>query len=646
MYARLNRTMLPWLAVAGWCLASGMFAAEPEDELLQGAAQRIEQHRKADATMVVVDEAGQRLADVQISLQQTRHAFLFGCNFFAFGKFPNEADEAAYRRQFAELFNFATLAFYWPSYEPRQDQPNHAYTEEVARWCQDHGITTKGHPLAWNYFEPRWLPDDSAEIKQLQLARITDCVSRFRNLIDMWDVVNEATHFERDELKQRAPKMTKMWDETGRVVFVDECFQAARAANADATLLINDYRTDVQYVQLIEAMARQAAARPYDVIGIQSHMHGGVWNNQQIWKVCDRFAPFNVPLHFTEMTVLSGVPGWERRKGGETWDSTPEGEATQAREVQRIYTMLFSHPAVKAITWWDFADRYAWQGAPAGLINEDLQPKPAYNALLELVKNQWWTRLQVTTDAEGCAAFRGFLGDYIATVTTADGKMVKLPLTLRSDQPNTFQIVAGSDEKPMPLITTQNRDGMLEGWKFFCAEPATQCGAVWQFKDGVLSCRGTPKGYLYTEKEYSDFVLRLEWRWPAGKKAGSGGVLIRTTGPHKIWPRSLEAQINAGQAGDFWGLDGFQLEGPAERSKSLQHEQFGKLVNVAKSSAVEKPGGAWNQYEITARGAEVTLRINGEVVNRATRCDVAAGSICLTAEGDEIEFRNVELIAK
>ncbi len=155
---------------------------------------------------------------------------------------------------------------------------------------------------------------------------------------------------------------------------------------------------------------------------------------------------------------------------------------------------------------------------------------------------------------------------------------------------------------------------------------------------------GTPKGYLATEKDYTDFVLRLEWRWPANKP-GNGGALIRKTGADKIWPKSLEAQINAGQAGDFWGLDGFGLSGPAERSKSLTHPQFGKLTNVLKTAAVEKPAGQWNRYEIVARGGVVTLSINGREVNRAAGCDAVPGKICLTAEGDEYYFRNVEIVA-
>ena len=58
---------------------------------------------------------------------------------------------------------------------------------------------------------------------------------------------------------------------------------------------------------------------------------------------------------------------------------------------------------------------------------------------------------------------------------------------------------------------------------------------------------------------------------------------------------------------------------------------------------MEKPAGQWNQYEITADGDTVTLTINGKVVNRATGCDVVPGKILLTAEGDEIHFRNVRV---
>jgi len=198
--------------------------------------------------------------------------------------------------------------------------------------------------------------------------------------------------------------------------------------------------------------------------------------------------------------------------------------------------------------------------------------------------------------------------------------------------------------EPVELLTTQSDSGELAGWKSFHDDPNVKTGDVWHLgDDGVLVCKGTPKGYIYTEKDYDNFVLKLQWRWPPDKTPGNGGVLLRTTGENKIWPKSLEAQINVGNAGDFWGLAGYSLVGPADRSQSLDHPQFGKLTNVKKAEAAEKPPGQWNQYEIIADGGTVTLIINGKQVNRATGCETAPGKILLTAEGDEIHFRNVTL---
>ena len=195
-------------------------------------------------------------------------------------------------------------------------------------------------------------------------------------------------------------------------------------------------------------------------------------------------------------------------------------------------------------------------------------------------------------------------------------------------------------------FTSQSPGGEFPGWKSFFAEPDVTTGQVWKLAaDGVLECRGKPLGYLYTEKDYKDFSLRLEWRWPEGRP-GKGGVLMRKTGPEKIWPKSLEAQINAPDAGDFWGLDGYTFSGPAVRLKQLAHPQFGKLTNLKKTEMLERPAGQWNQYEILADGDTVTLAINGRPANRATGCDLSPGKICLTSEGSQIFFRNVELEAR
>jgi hypothetical protein len=209
--------------------------------------------------------------------------------------------------------------------------------------------------------------------------------------------------------------------------------------------------------------------------------------------------------------------------------------------------------------------------------------------------------------------------------------------------------IAASDEGDagtLALLPAGEDSAPFAGWKSYHQEGA-KTDDVWSIDAaGVLHCKGTPLGYLATEKDYGSFVLDLDYRWPPGVEPGKGGVLIRKTGPDKIWPKSLEAQINAGDAGDFWGLDGYRLDGPAERRQSLEHPQFGKLINLKKTEAVERPPGQWNQYKIVADGSTVTLEINGQVVNRATDCETAPGKILLTAEGSPIEFRNVRLSPK
>jgi GH35 family endo-1,4-beta-xylanase len=417
-----------------------------EDSFLKDARKRIRQHRMSDVRVVVVDQDGKHVPSAKVAVQQTSHDFLFGCNLFMWGRVGSDSDEQLYRQRFADLFNFATLPFYWWSYERVRGQPDHDRTEQIARWCRENQITTKGHPLAWNYVDPRWLPEGLDEVRTLQMARIDDCVSRFTGLIDRWDVVNEATHFERQSFREKSPKLTNMWEEAGRMEFTRECFQHARRANPEATLLINDYRVDPEYEVVIEKLVDEQGKPLYDVIGIQSHMHRGTWKSERVWEVCKRFAKFGVPLHFTETTILSGERGWERSRRGGNWETTEEGERWQADEVERIYTMVFSHPAVEALTWWDFSDRNAWQRAPAGFLRKDMSPKPAYERLLGLIKGKWWTQASGQTDAQGAFTFRGFRGGYHLAVKTTDGRTAEFDLSVEKGQPREFVVKLAARE--------------------------------------------------------------------------------------------------------------------------------------------------------------------------------------------------------
>jgi hypothetical protein len=115
------------------------------------------------------------------------------------------------------------------------------------------------------------------------------------------------------------------------------------------------------------------------------------------------------------MKVWSGIP-----------DNTPDpvGEQAQKEAVERFYTLLFSHPAVEAISWWDLSDKDSWNNAPSGLLRINMTPKPAYTALKKLIKEDWATNETLHTDASGIATLRAFRGKYRLTVSLPSGGKV------------------------------------------------------------------------------------------------------------------------------------------------------------------------------------------------------------------------------
>ncbi len=410
--------------------------SNPDDEsLLAQCRERIARVRQSPGALVLRDARGRPVTRARIRIEQVRHDSLFGCNLFLFGCAGDPELEARYRERFAALLNYCTLPFYWASYEPERGRPDYAATERVLAWCAQQGIVCKGHPLAWDHpaGSPRWLPDDPAQIEALSLGRVREIVSRFKGRIDRWDVVNEATHL--PEGRNGTP-MTRWGQAIGPVEFVRRHLRVARQANPTATLLVNDYRTDPAYERILEAQRPQGQWL-FDAIGIQSHMHGGVWPARKVQEICDRFARFNVPIHFTETTIVSGA----RQPDGRSWGpTTAQGEARQAEETVRFYTLLFAHPAVQAITWWDFSDRGAWQGAPAGWLRRDMTPKPVYERLHALIKGQWWTHQGGEPDSQGEFRLRAFHGQHRVTVELPGGQSLRRDIHWRAGAANRFVI--------------------------------------------------------------------------------------------------------------------------------------------------------------------------------------------------------------
>ncbi|MEG3636460.1 endo-1,4-beta-xylanase [Micromonospora palythoicola] len=393
-------------------------------------------HRKGEITLTVRGPDRQPLADQVVTVAQERHAFAFGNIGFDFvdlvgGPGPEETtgvesfggdsrlDLDRLGELWLDVFNTATLPFYWGRYEPRRGAPDTERLTATARWLAERGVTVKGHPLVWHTVQPSWLLGlELDEVERLLRARVRELAGGFAGLIDTWDAINEAVIMPVFANGDNA--ITPLARARGRIHLVRLAFEEARAANPAATLVLNDFDLSSAYECLIEGVL-EAGVR-VDAIGLQTHMHQGYRGEEYMRQMLDRFARYGLPLHLTETTLVSGhlmPPEIEDLNDYQIphWPSTPEGEARQADEVERHYRSLLAHPAVQSINYWGLTDRGAWLGAPAGLVRTDGSPKPAYDTLKALVKGEWWlSPTDLRTGADGTVTVTGFLGDYTVAV--------------------------------------------------------------------------------------------------------------------------------------------------------------------------------------------------------------------------------------
>ena len=395
-------------------------------------------HRRSACTITLRDAQGRPMPGRTVRVTLRRHEFLFGCGvFFLIGLLdPAVPPERRARLQtywdaWRGLFNYGTLPFYQGRYEPKEGCTLEEETLRAARCLRENGITVKGHPLCWHTVSAKWLmgKDDDAVLAN-QLFRIRREIGAFRDVITLWDVINEVVIMPVFDKEDNA--ITRLCQKMGRVELVKAVFDMAKQCDPDAVLLLNDFNTSESYRRLIEDCL--AAGVPIDVIGIQSHQHQGFGGMDKLHEVLDRFASFSMPMHFTENTFVSGdlmpphivdLNDFKVRQ----WPTTPQGEDRQARDLLAMVDTLFAHPLVEAFTNWDFVDG-AWLGAPAGLLRLDGSRKPSYDALYQRVNKDWHTDLTLMTDENGCVTVEGYRGVY---ALACDGRQTEFTLARGCD---------------------------------------------------------------------------------------------------------------------------------------------------------------------------------------------------------------------
>lgn len=190
----------------------------------------------------------------------------------------------------------------------------------------------------------------------------------------------------------------------------------------------------------------------------------------------------------------------------------------------------------------------------------------------------------------------------------------------------------------------------LSGWHVDVPEMDTVPDAKNPFiiRNGMLVSLGDPRGHLITDKSYKNYRLTVEYRFPG--EPGNCGVLVHASTPralYKMFPQSIEVQMQHGDAGDFWVIaEDIEVDNMVERRGPKAEwgstgDKKRRILNLTDNS--EKPLGEWNRMIIECVGDEIKVWVNGDLVNHGYNATTNQGQIALQAEGSEVEFRKIIL---
>lgn len=175
----------------------------------------------------------------------------------------------------------------------------------------------------------------------------------------------------------------------------------------------------------------------------------------------------------------------------------------------------------------------------------------------------------------------------------------------------------------------------LKGWKRVPLAPDTKLADKnpWKVEGNVLVCDGVGiKEMFLHEKEFKDGVFHVEWRFrkAEGKQDYNSGVYVRSKADGKIWHQVQVAHLEKPPfLGDIFG--DVPINGKLER-----------VIVRGDGAKRARPVGEWNTYEITAKGKEITVWVNGAITTRWDACPLDKGYVGVQAEYFFIEFRNLK----
>jgi len=217
----------------------------------------------------------------------------------------------------------------------------------------------------------------------------------------------------------------------------------------------------------------------------------------------------------------------------------------------------------------------------------------------------------------------------------ASGLLLILTVMLTGPRPLPAQ--ANTEEGWTALFSGKD----FEGWKFHLGKEGADNNGTFTIKEGILICSGSPAGYMYTEKSYSNYTLQCEFAFkrPDGladdsQFRGNSGCLIHIGEKNAlgVWPRSIEVQGMHRQLGLI-----LPIPRNVKCGRTFDSEALAKVLD---------PVGQFHAMEIEVQGGEMVISINGTVVSTVSDCELTKGPIGFQSEGAETRWKNIRIREK
>ena len=415
-----------------------------QDQFMQRVVlPNIEKYRKSDVKIQVVDASGRAVYDLPFEVHQTKQAFGFSCSlpFFQEPAGPSTGDfkpppvtdkELAH---LPEIFNTSLIPFSgkWMYIEPQEGQRHYEDLDRYVQWCTQNGLGMEFHFLSG--YPPAWLRRKTTEEQgQLFLRHARGLLTRYGDRIRYWQVVNEAIQLQQSpavfaEIRRLFPNAK---------LGIGHCAQFYSARPSPQRE--KEMRRGLDEVLWLKTQGVQL-----DFFAFHGHRPFGVWPEaSDMYDALDAYAKEGVKIHISEFTAPLDVPVLGTVRTGR-W--TPE---LQAEFYEYYYTVCFSHPAVELINLWGIGP-VTWQPG-SGLLDRSYEPKPAFNALKDLIRTRWMTRTSGKLALDGTATFRGFHGEYEVSVTLPSGATAKAQFGVQPSVQNQYRLRLDRETGKLELI--------------------------------------------------------------------------------------------------------------------------------------------------------------------------------------------------